>query len=323
MISQGIFTFFVIILSIKLTKKISLVDLPNKRKVHTGNIPLAGGISLFFSLIYMLKFGNFDDFYLNSIIGYSLLISLVGIIDDKYNLNVGSKLALMTFAIFFLIKEGLVVNSLGSYDFLGELNLGTMQVMFTFIAVLLLINGFNYIDGIDGICIALFINGLIFLYFLNFNNENFNNFLQNLILISTILLLFNISILKLPKIFLGDGGSLMLGFIASFLLIYSFKILNIHPAKLIWCFNLIIFDFLAVNINRFIKNKKIFTAGNDHLHHILLKKFKSSSKTVFIMLVINSLFGYSGIFISDINNLFSIFLFIVSFLFYFILRRIY
>jgi len=101
MISQGIFTFFVIILSIKLTKKISLVDLPNKRKVHTGNIPLAGGISLFFSLIYMLKFGNFDDFYLNSIIGYSLLISLVGIIDDKYNLNVGSKLALMTFAIFF------------------------------------------------------------------------------------------------------------------------------------------------------------------------------------------------------------------------------
>lgn len=319
---QALFTFIFAFFCINLSKKISLIDFPSKRKNHLNPTPLAGGMTIAMSLLFSLKFGEFDDYYLNSIIGYAILISLIGIADDKYNLTVGNKLALMTFAIFFLIKDGLIVDSLGIYDYVGELKLGTLQTVFTFLAVLLLINAFNYIDGLDGNCLGLFINGLIILFFLNNSNENLDDFIKHLVTISFITFLFNISFLKLPKFFLGDGGSLMLGFIASFLLIYSFKVLEIHPSKLIWCFNIIIFDFLSVNIDRFINNKNIFTASNDHIHHLLIKKFKSQNKTLIMIFFINTLLAMIGIYLAKINDIWSILFFIISFFSYFTLRKI-
>jgi len=321
LIFQSIFTFLIAIASIILCKKINLLDIPDKRKKHKGLVPLAGGIVISLSLIFLLKFGKFDDYYLNSIIGYGILISLIGIIDDKYNLNVSSKLALITFGIFFLIKDGLIVNSLGQYDYLGDLKLGTLQVAFTFICVLFLINAFNYIDGTDGVCLGLFINGLLFLYFLNFHDTNLTDFLRHLIIISTILLFFNLSIFKLPKLFLGDGGSLILGFISAFLLIYCFKVLQNHPSALIWCFNIIIFDFISVNFKRFIQNKKMFLPGNDHIHHVVQKKFNSHIKTCILIITINSFVGLLGIYLSKINHLYSLLFFIIIFFIYYFYKN--
>tara|TARA_B110000503_G_scaffold109365_1_gene163571 strand:+ start:541 stop:1533 length:993 start_codon:yes stop_codon:yes gene_type:complete len=318
---QFIFTILITLASIKISKKISLIDFPVGRKKHSSPTVLAGGLSICISILFALKFGEFDDYYLNAIIGYAVLIALIGIADDKYSLNVGSKLALMTFAIFFLIKDGLTIDTLGTYDFFGEIKLGSLQIAFTFISVLLLINAFNYSDGIDGNCIGLFLSGLFLLLYLNTEAKDLINFIYHLAIIVTTVLYFNLSKNKSLKLFLGDGGSLMLGFISAFLLIYCYKVLNNHPSDLIWCFNIIIFDFFAVNAQRFEKNKNIFTPGDDHIHHILSRKYKSKLIAFLLILFFNSAFGILGITLSKQSNILSILSFTILFFIYYYFRH--
>ena len=107
------------------------------------------------------------------------------------------------------------------------MDLGVFSIPFTFLSVLFLINAFNYFDGIDGMLSFTSISTLSILYFLVVHEHHYLILDQNteffLIIITLpiiIFLFFNFSILKLPKIFLGDSGSLLLGFIISFILLF-------------------------------------------------------------------------------------------------------
>ena len=91
-------------------KKFRLLDIPNKRKIHKKAVPNIGGLSI--SLIFILAtyFINFQNNYFNIILSFSLLISLAGFIDDRYNLNVGTKLIWQLLPICLLIfKFDLIV----------------------------------------------------------------------------------------------------------------------------------------------------------------------------------------------------------------------
>ena len=72
--------------------------------------------------------------------------------------------------------------------------------------------------------------------------------------------------------FLGDSGSLLLGFIISFILIYLANQNFIHPILLAWSIVIYVYEFLAINLIRIINNRNPFKAGRDHLHHIFLEK---------------------------------------------------
>ena len=90
-----------------------------------------------------------------------------------------------------------------------------------------------------------------------------------------IFLCFNYALFRLPKLFLGDSGSLLLGFIISFVLIYFANQKITHPILLAWSVSIFVYEFLAINLIRLKNKKSIFKAGQDHLHHILIKKTKS------------------------------------------------
>ena len=312
-------SYFLLFICTKISYKFNLVDHPNNRKIHLNPTAYTGGITL--SIIYLLAIFlfNINDIQLQFILFIGFLISIVGLIDDKYNLNFKNKLILQFLPIIYLIffKE-LALTSMGDYHYF-KLNLGEFKIFFTLLASLLLINAFNYFDGIDGSLTFSSISTIAILYYL-IADENLRLFLIIILIPLCIFLFFNFSLLKLPKLFLGDGGSLLLGFIISFILVYSANQKLAHPILLAWSVVIFVYEFLSVNIRR-IKNKKnIFRASNDHLHHILIKKNNSIILTNIIIFFINIILFSIGYFAYVLfSPFFSLILFITMFVIFLII----
>jgi len=318
--SYSLISFLILILVSRISYKLNLLDIPNKRKKHLKPTAFTGGLALSFIYILSILFFDVYDEKLNLILLIAFLIAIVGFIDDKYHLNIGGKLSLQVLTIIYLIViENINLNDLGNYIYF-TLELNSFAIPFTLLSVIFLINSFNYFDGLDGTLTFATISVLGILYFL-VNDENTKLFLITLLLPLLIFLFFNFSMFKLPKLFLGDSGSLLLGFIIAFILIFIARYNQIHPILLAWSITIFVYEFLSINLIRLINKKNIFNAGLDHLHHILLKKNKSLFLTNFSITILNIIFfivGYlSFIFI---NPLISLILFIVFFIIFFIIR---
>ena len=315
--------FLILFLISKISYNLNLVDEPNKRKIHLTPTAYTGGIGL--CLIYLMGVFLFDfsSEKLNLILSIAFLIGIVGFVDDKYNLNVGGKLSLQVIPIIYLIIiENLSLNHMGNYNYF-KLELNSFSIPFTLLAILFLINSFNYFDGLDGVLSFLTISTLGILFFLT-PNENIKIFLIIVLIPILIFLCFNFSIFKLPKLFLGDSGSLLLGFIIAFTLIYLSIQKIIHPILLAFSISIFVYEFLSVNLIRLKNKKNIFSAGQDHLHHLLFKNTKSIFKTnLFISLanIICFIIGYISFLL--ISPLASLILFIILFIIFFILRNMY
>jgi UDP-GlcNAc:undecaprenyl-phosphate GlcNAc-1-phosphate transferase len=316
-------SFLLLFLFAKISYKLNLVDLPSKRKIHTKAISYTGGIAISVILVLSISLLEISVNNLNNILSIGFLISIIGLIDDKYNLNVGNKLSLQIIPIFFLIIfENLTLNQLGDYDYF-KLELGTFKIPFTLICVLFLINSFNYFDGMDGVLSFATISVLAILYFLT-PNQNSQLFLIIILIPISIFLCFNFSLLRLPKMFLGDSGSLLLGFIISFLLIYFANQNLIHPILLAWSIAIFVYEFLSINIIRLRDKRNLFKAGQDHIHNILFKKTKSVFLTNFFITLTNIILfiiGYLSFIL--ISPLASLVLFISLFIIFLVLRSKY
>ena len=305
--------FIIFYLVSKFSYNLNLVDKPNNRKLHLIPTAYTGGIAL--SLIYILSvyLFNFSDQKLNLILSISVLISIVGLIDDKYNLNFGGKLSLQIIPIIYLIiLENFSLNSLGDYNFV-KLNLNSFSLPFTLLSVIFLINATNYFDGMDGTLSLLIISILSILNFLIFD-ENIKLYLILISIPICIFTFFNFSILRLPKMFLGDGGSLLLGFIISFTLIYLANEEFVHPILLAWSVAIIVYEFLAINLIRIKHKRNIFKPGLDHLHHLLFKIYKSIFLVNLIIILINiSLFIIGFLSFTYVHPIVSLILFFILF----------
>ena len=313
-------SFILFYLSAKISYKLNLLDLPSERKIHKKPTVYTGGITLSIIFLFVIQILDIFDPKLALIISISFLISIVGIVDDKYHLNTGGKLSLQIIPIFYLIVfENFSLNNIGNYNYF-YLDLGTFALPFTLLSVLFLTNAFNYFDGLDGTLSFSIISVLFILYFLS-DNQNFNLFLLFLAFPIGIFLCFNFSIFKLPKIFLGDSGSLLLGFIVSFLLIYMANQKIVHPILLAWSVVIFVYEFLSINLIRLKDNRSLFKAGQDHLHHILFKKYKSvfiANILIFLSNIILFFLGYISFII--FNPFYSLILFISCFAIFFALR---
>lgn len=304
--------------------KLKLFDYPNHRKTHKMPYPYTGGISISCILILLIFYSDFKDNTLHILIMNSSLIAFAGFIDDKYKLNVGNKLIFQFIPIVLTINQtGLMLNSLGEYFLIGNITLGSFSLIFTILSIFLLINAFNYFDGIDGSLGTTTISILIINLYLIYENNiiYLNKLIICFISIIVVFLFFNLSKINKIKTFLGDSGSLLLGFLISFLLIYIEKNLHVHPILLAFSISLIVFDFLSVNILRAINNKKIFKPNLDHIHHRLFQANNSIFLTNLILILINLIFFILGLLsFNYVNSLFSLFIFLLSFMTYFLVR---
>lgn len=317
---QGTFSFLVIYLS----KKLKLLDYPNRRKIHKSPIPYTGGFILSISFLVIITLTDASDKFLNLILSFGILACLAGLIDDKYKVNPGTKIILQIIPIFFIIDQDLYLISLGSYSYFGEINLGSFSKIFTIFCCLLLVNAFNYSDGVDGLLTSITI--IIMVNFIIFNNL----FLQNidldfylLIVLTLIIFLFyNFGLINKYKAFLGDSGSNLLGYVISFLSIYFFSIKNIHPVLVIWPLAYLVFEFLAVTLIRLFKNNNVFKPGNDHLHYEIKNIFGINNFLVLLIILgINVIFSLIGYYLYKyFNPDVSIIVFIIFFILFLAIR---
>ena len=319
----SLISFLVLISISKISYNLDLVEAPNKRKIHLKPTAYTGGLGLCLMYIIAIFFFDFSSEKLNLILSIAFLIGIVGFVDDKYNLNVGGKLSLQILPIIYLIiLENLSLNHIGNYNYF-KLELNSFSIPFTIISILFLINSFNYFDGLDGVLGFSTISTLGILLFLT-PNENIKLFLIIILIPILFFLCFNFSIFKLPKLFLGDSGSLLLGFILAFTLIYLSIQKEVHPILLAFTVSIFAYEFLSINLIRLKNKKKLFKAGQDHLHHQLFKYTKSIFQTnLFISLanIILFIVGYTSFLL--IGPLASLILFIVFFIIFLILRNKY
>ena len=293
--------------------KFSILDKPNKRKIHTSPIPRTGGWQIFFGFIVTyLFFHHYFSFFIPVL---SLtLIFLIGAFEDKIHISFKIRLLLVVLPIcLFIFPKNYLVD-------IGFIKLPLwVGIPFTIFALIGIINAFNFIDGIDGLSSGLGIIGLFFLFLLSIYYKDMK--LADFILIGIGAILgFFVPNFLFGKIFMGDCGSYFIGGFAGFASILLF---TRHPEISPWAPLLIffvpVFDVLFSIYRRKRKSKGIFTPDKLHLHHRLLKRYhENQKKVVFVILGFQLFVGILAYFFHK-NLLFLIFLTLFCII---VLRRI-
>ena len=320
-----IITLIALIVLRPISIKFKLIDYPSSRKKHIGNIPLIGGISIFAGLITsQLILYQFDS-KMFTILVSCFLILLLGIYDDIKNLKAKTKLyfQIIIVALVIIITD-IKINSLGyllvpSYS----VDLGFLSIPFSIIAIIGLTNAFNMIDGIDGQAAAL---GMIALSTVLFFSANLDGHIFYNLVFATVGGLVPFFILNIlnnikVKVFLGDGGSLLIGFITSLSLVYSTNNVDIiSPRFALWCVAIPLLDFFCVVFIRRFQKKSLTQANRDHLHHFL-GSFGFSQIKVLIITILSSLMLLSiGVFAENYLPSLSFGIFMTLFCAYLITR---
>ena len=284
---------------INLGKKLNLLDLPGKRKIHTKPIVRSGGIAIFIAFIIpIIIFFNFLNISNHIIIIFLIantLFFLIGLIDDFLNISPYIKL-------FFQILITSIIFALGiqiiGIDFSEYLSLDIKIVfpkiisyLFTIFWIVGVTNALNWIDGLDGLASGFSIIVSLGLLIINITLGQ-----VELALISAALAGSNIGFLKYnfhpAKIMMGDSGSYFIGFALAILA------LNISPENSPDLFSLRkvvllivpVFDMFFVIGNRIIKGNNPFYADQSHLHHRLLFINQNQTKTVLLIYLISFIF---------------------------------
>jgi len=282
--------------------KRGLYDLPDGRKIHKTNIPRLGGICFLPSmfLAFLIAMIVFDNFSLDRHLEMSmwsffffvslLLIYVVGFIDDMIGLGAGVKFAVQIVATTLMPIAGLYINNL--YGLFGIYNIPFwVGAPLTVFVMVFIVNAMNLIDGIDGLCgsLALLALGGFMACYAGENVWTYCVLIAGLMGVLIAFLYFNVfgKPEKHRKIFMGDTGSLTLGFILAFLFVkFSMDNPYVKPFSrdsMLLAYTLLIvpvFDVTRVIIVRSHHHKPIFSADKNHLHHKLMRAGLSQHKAL-------------------------------------------
>jgi len=261
-------------LIIRLSFLINAVDRTVETKLHKTATPILGGIAITLSfIICVLIFIPLDNVLLAFLTGL-LIIFFTGIIDDIWQINSILKFAgEITGSLIFILFSGTVIVSFGDLIGTGSIDTGILAFPISVFCMVGVMNALNMADGLDGLAGGISAIACVFLGFFAFTSGQLNYLYMLLILFGSLLgfLYFN----KYPaKIFMGDTGSLVLGYLLSTLCILLVQDygsgIQVLPVSLAIVMGLPIVDALLVMTIRMIKGKNPFLPDNTHLHHRLL-----------------------------------------------------
>ena len=276
----------------------------NHRTSHSSLATKTGGISLFlslfiFSTIYYLR--GIEIFDYSILIPISIMF-IVGVYDDLYNADFKLKFILQIIVAKVIIDNGFIIDSFHGIFGIYELPRIFSQI-FTVFVFLIIVNAINFIDGIDGLAITEVIKTILLIEIISVEKTPLN--IIGLMVIFSLIPLYYFNYKKNNKIFLGDGGSLLLG---TFVSIYIFYLLgenyNIKTSfiinKALLSIIIIIYpliDLLRVFMIRVYNKKSPFVADKNHIHHRILNIVKSHFLTVITIQVISIFFIFTIIII--------------------------
>lgn len=306
MIIDLLFTFFisfaVLFLMRKVAKGIGLVDRPSGRKNHSGNIPLVGGVAICITIVHYIfshpGMINHANLYMFSIIS----LTLIGALDDKYDLSVKLRMgvqALVSLAMIHFADTELL--SLGNLFGLGEVQLGYAGSIVTIFAVLGCINAFNMVDGIDGLLggLSVVTFGSIGLLLSGVGEQSLSYLCLLLVVCMLPYIAMNLGLVgRERKVFMGDAGSMMIGFTVIWLLIGASQNEGspmIRPVTALWLIAVPLMDMAAIMIRRIKQGKSPFKPDREHLHHICQRLGFTPIQTLFFICIFAAFFASIGI----------------------------
>ncbi len=292
-------TFLVVATLVPFVKKmathIEAIDYPNERKIHQKPIPRLGGIALFLGFLFGYMVFSEPSGIMNSILIGSFLVVLVGVIDDIKPLTSKVKfLGQLAAALIIVFYGNILISDVGIAG--QELEFGFWAYPLTLFFIVGCINCMNFIDGLDGLA-----SGISAVYFLTIGiiaivMEKFGlDFTLTFIMLGCVLgfLIYNFNP---ASIFMGDSGSMFLGFVISVVALLGFK--NVTLTSLIVPLIILaipILDIIFAIIRRSIKGQSVSVPDKFHIHHQLLAKKMSQRVVVAIIICVNILFAAASL----------------------------
>ena len=325
--------FYIIPVIIRIAKAKKLFDVPDERKNHTLSVPTLGGLGIFatiaaVSLTFINTCGMNGGGVTSSltslppIIAGFTMIFFIGMKDDMLNISAWKKLLVEFLALVILIVIGDVrLDSMQGMFTIGHLSY-PVSIMLSVFAGIVIINAFNLIDGIDGLAASVAMLGSIVFgaYFLTVYDWEYA--ILSFTILGAIIPFFLYNAFGTTnKIFMGDTGSLILGF-AMTVLIFRFNELNAMPsvnmrlaAAPAFSFAVIIipmFDTLRVFAIRLYRGGSPFKADRRHIHHILLDLGYTHLQSTLILILFNLAFIAFAYFFNFLGNSVLIYILISS-----------
>lgn len=279
--------FFLIIVNLflffnfkKISNKLGLFDKPDlNRKIHTEPVANIGGILIFLNIIIILIYQFYTGYnktILFDLFPYLTLMFVIGLLDDRIDLQPNLKLFLFLIVILLLvIQNQLYLITFLKFSFMdSNLELGVVSYIFTIFCFLAFINAINMFDGIN-LHSSIYIIFVLILFLL----KNFYIQLCVSILIPT--LFFSILNYK-NRCFIGNNGTYLVSFIFSCLFISSYNTSMLFlPEEIFLIMFLPGMELIRLTFSRLSKKKHPFKGDKNHIHHLLLKKY-SYNKTIFL-----------------------------------------
>lgn len=286
-----VLTFFGSLLALRIlvpvAHRIGLLDVPQGRKMHDAPTPLVGGVAAYIAvLLAFLLSSPLSGESVYFLVGGTVVL-LVGLADDVKPLGVRLRLAFQCAAIAFVILgTDLYVKHLPVPLTPDRLELGVWGIPFTLVAVVGLMNAFNLVDGIDGLAGSLAILAIVGIFsFASLRNADQDHTLVLLLAVALVpYLMHNLGLFG-NKVFLGDAGSMFIGFVLAWTLISQAEVYPpvLEASSVLWCVAIPVIDTLGVMVRRVRKGASPFKPDRDHLHHILLRAGLSSRATLLVI----------------------------------------
>ncbi|WP_458415387.1 glycosyltransferase family 4 protein [Schinkia sp. CFF1] len=283
----------------KLAIAIGAIDKPNQRKVHQRIMPRLGGLAIYISMLIGFAIAKPVDDYIATwpiILGATIIV-ITGIFDDRFEISPKLKLLGQILAAAVVIYAGVQVPMI-NLPFGVSIDLGYFSIPFTLLWIVGVTNAINLIDGLDGLAAGVSSIVLITISAMAmFMGDAFVVVLGTILLASTLgFLLYNF---HPAKIFMGDTGALLLGFMISVISILGFKSITLYSLILpIIILGVPISDTLFAIVRRIVNKKPLTAPDKSHLHHCLLRLGFSHRQTVLIIYAMSAFFGIAAVLLS-------------------------
>jgi UDP-N-acetylmuramyl pentapeptide phosphotransferase/UDP-N-acetylglucosamine-1-phosphate transferase len=291
-LSSFLLTTSIMPLVIRLAKTCNCLDVPGGRRLHEKTTPRWGGVAFFAGVLPFLFMANGNGALTSYLVASSLLVGM-GMIDDLRSLGWKTKFSGMAVAATIMIFGGdLTVHQLGTYGSLGRIELGWLSIPFTFLSIIGITNAINLLDGLNGLAGGVSLLGFLFMGIAALLAGNVVIALVCFAFVGALaaFLLYNF---PHARVFMGDAGSILLGFSLSVTAVSLTQDANSSVEAMFPVLVLLIpiFDTLRVLIVRLLNGNNPFRADRLHLHYLIVEKQISPVTVVLLFWLVTVLFG--------------------------------
>lgn len=289
-----IISFVMTPIVIKFSHLVGALDKPNLRKVHTKPVSVLGGIVILTSFLIGIWIGHPVEQEIRPILIGAILINIMGVIDDLYDLPAIVKLIVQIIVASIVVGHDISLDLI-TLPFGIVIEFGYLSIPMTILWIVAVTNAINLIDGLDGLASGVSLIALATIGFIAILQQNIFIMMMCSVLIGSLIGFLRYNFYP-AKIFLGDNGALLLGFIIGVLSLLGFK--NITLISLFFPIIILAVPFIDMSfamIRRYRQGKPIMQADKAHLHHKLLGLGYTHAQTVILIYSIAILFSIASI----------------------------